>query len=508
MTGAATLGWFARHELRLAWRDWLAMLQAGRPGRRAAIAVGLLLFFGLLHLVGYAVLRPLAAGWHGDRPDLLVLTGSAFLAWALMLSQALESVTRAFYARSDLDLILSSPASAEPIFALRIGTTALAITAMALLLFGPFINMMALLAGGRFLAAYGVLLAMGLSAAAIATWLMVGLFRLFGPRRTRLVAQIVAAIVGAAFAIGVQAVAIVAYGNMSRTAVFHSQSLLEMAPDNASPLWWPARAATGEGRLLVLVVTAAILLLLVTIRLQAPRFGPRALAVAGAGERQGASVAPQTLRAMTPRQALRRKEWKLLLRDPWLLSQSLMQLLYLLPPALLLWRNFGAGLGQLAVLVPVLVMTAGQLAGGLAWLAISGEDARDLITSAPIGPRAALAAKVEAVMLAVAVPLLPFVLALAVAAPELALVTCLFGALAAGCAVLVQIAFRAQARRSQFRRRQTSSRFATFAEAFASISMAAASAFAAAGSLWWLPPFAIALAIVLLSLRLQSGQGG
>ena len=42
-----------------------------------------------------------------------------------MLSQALESVTRAFYARSDLDLILSSPASARKIFAVRIAAIAL-----------------------------------------------------------------------------------------------------------------------------------------------------------------------------------------------------------------------------------------------------------------------------------------------------------------------------------------------------------------------------------------------
>ena len=83
---------------------------------------------------------------------------------------------------------------------------------------------------------------------------------------------------------------------------------------------------------------------------------------------------------------MRQKEWTLLLRDPWLVSQTLMQLLYLLPPALLLWRSYGEGTGALVVLVPVLVMAAGQLAGGLAWLAISGEDAPD--SSRPLPCRA------------------------------------------------------------------------------------------------------------------------
>jgi ABC-2 type transport system permease protein len=40
----------------------------------------------------------------------------------------------------------------------------------------------------------------------------------------------------------------------------------------------------------------------------------------------------------------------------------------------------------------------------------------------------------------------------------------------------IQFWFRVQARRSQFRRRQTSSRLATFAEAFSSIGWAATSA--------------------------------
>ena len=87
---------------------------------------------------------------------------------------------------------------------------------------------------------------------------------------------------------------------------------------------------------------------------------------------------------------MRRKEWTLLLRDPWLMSQTLMQLLYLLPPAFLLWRGFYAG-RRLGVLVPILIVAAGQLGGGLAWLAVSGEDAPDLIASAPVSgaPRAA-----------------------------------------------------------------------------------------------------------------------
>jgi ABC-2 type transport system permease protein len=47
-------------------------------------------------------------------------------------------------------------------------------------------------------------------------------------------------------------------------------------------------------------------------------------------------------------------------------------------------------------------------------------------------------------------------------------------------ATAIQLWFRVQARRSQFRRRQTSSRLATFAEAFSSIGWAATAALALA----------------------------
>jgi ABC-2 type transport system permease protein len=63
-----------------------------------------------------------------------------------------------------------------------------------------------------------------------------------------------------------------------------------------------------------------------------------------------------------------------------------------------------------------------------------------------------------------------------------------------------------QARRSQFRRRQTSSRIATFAEAFSSIGWAATSALAASGSFLALFPALMALAI-LAGVRVIAPKG-
>src|SRR5262245_32709065 len=123
---AASLAFFAHHEFRLAWRDWLAMLTAGRPRRTRVVAIAILAFALFMHFVAYSVVAPFAEiQVNADRATLLVITGCAVLAWSLMMSQAMESVTRAFYARSDLDLILSSPVVAQRVFAVRIATIAI-----------------------------------------------------------------------------------------------------------------------------------------------------------------------------------------------------------------------------------------------------------------------------------------------------------------------------------------------------------------------------------------------
>ena len=70
----------------------------------------------------------------------------------------------------------------------------------------------------------------------------------------------------------------------------------------------------------------------------------------------------------------------------------------------------------------------------------------------------------------------PLVAALLFASPLQAIVTAAGVIVGAASATAIQLWFRVQAKRSQFRRRQTSSRLATFAEAFSSIGWAATAA--------------------------------
>jgi ABC-2 type transport system permease protein len=84
------------------------------------------------------------------------------------------------------------------------------------------------------------------------------------------------------------------------------------------------------------------------------------------------------------------------------------------------------------------------------------------------------------VLIAISVIFAPLVVALLFASPLQAAVTAAGIIVASASATAIQLWFRVQARRSQFRRRQTSSRLATFAEAFSSIGWAATAALALA----------------------------
>ena len=81
-----------------------------------------------------------------------------------------------------------------------------------------------------------------------------------------------------------------------------------------------------------------------------------------------------------------RKELRLLWRDPALLSQVGLRVLYLVPLcyALVQGARFGHGV-TLASGVALVSVVAAQVAGSLAWITVSAEDAPELLASSPLG---------------------------------------------------------------------------------------------------------------------------
>src|SRR5690606_5737805 len=84
----ASLPWLARHELRLAWRDWIAMATGGRHRRGVFLLLALAAFAAGLHWLANALLRPwAAAGLRADPQTLLMITSTGVLFFTAMLSQ-------------------------------------------------------------------------------------------------------------------------------------------------------------------------------------------------------------------------------------------------------------------------------------------------------------------------------------------------------------------------------------------------------------------------------------
>jgi len=471
----ATLPWFARHELSLHWRDWLSMMTAGKSRRRRTlITISVVVAIGA-HWLAASVLSPwIDNGAVPDKATFVFVFGSLLLAFSLMLSQAMESVTRAYYARSDLDLILSSPISPRKLFAVRTSAVAVSITVMPCLFAGPFINVLIARDGLHWLAAYGVIVSLGAFATALGVLITILLFRMAGAKKTRLASQILAAVIGAAFIIGIQAIAVIYYGSLSRASVLQSSRFIEWFPNVDSALWIVARATMGDFMNLMPLMAICLGCFAGIVLLTSASFGDLAIAAAGVSN---TSKSHQRhlgkFKGLSARKALRSKEWKLLARDPWLVSQSVMQILYLLPPALLLWSHYGESSNILVVVVPVLVMASGQLAGGLAWLAISGEDAPDLVNTAPLGKWSVLVAKIEAIISLILLIVAPLLVGIALMSVTASLVTAAGVLLAASSATAIQLWFRSQSKRAMFRRRQVASRTATISEAVVSILWAA-----------------------------------
>src|SRR5262249_49845558 len=154
---------------------------------------------------------------------------------------------------------------------------------------------------------------------ALAVALTVALFKTIGPKRTRLVAQIFAAMIGAAFVIGLQVGAILSFDTLSRIDFLKSDMLVALAPGAGSIVYWPARATLGAMSALAAVLSIGVLLLIAAMLLFSPRFGDHAIAAASvAMETTRGTRGAAGFRTATPMRVLRHKEWTLLLRDPWL----------------------------------------------------------------------------------------------------------------------------------------------------------------------------------------------
>ncbi len=481
--------WLLRNEMRLSWRG------ASGSHLKVLSAFGALLWL-LMHWGAWTALPAMRGLIDGMRAAPMVPGALFWMLASLMLSQAILHSVNAFVTRGDLDLLLSSPMPQRDIFlvrALSIALSAALLPGFALL---PLAHVGPLRGYPGFIAIYPVLAAAALGCAAAGLAIMMALVRLLGARRARTAGQVIGACSGAAFFLAFQLPRALTEAQKASLVLWLKNGAFSGgALGPASPLWWPVRAMYGEPLPLLAVAAAGAGLFWLAVNIAYRSFvsgtqesvsgGTTAAAAAGAG---GPVFRPGLSRVLLL------KEWRLILRDMQVISQSLLQLLYLAP---MIFMGFKSGPGNF-MLVPGLVAAAGMLTGSLAWITVNAEDAPELISSSPVPLPRVLWLKAAAAVLPVLCLLLPLAAWWARRGPAAAATLLFCGAGAMLSAALIQAWSPRRARRGDLKNRLKAGGPAGFIELFSTLSWTIMAALIP-GKPAWTPLAAMAIATALLS---------
>jgi len=492
--------WLLLHELKLFFRS---SKKAGK--------VVMLILAGVLVLLAATAGIPLAlamrkAAFAPVPPLVLSIDLGAAVLFTLMLSQALVMTTQSFYERGDLDLLLSSPLSPARLLMVRCLGIAVSVAGIYLIMATPVLVPVAFLDHWQILGGYGVIAALGLAATACGLLLAALLFKLVGPRRTKTVGQLLAAFIGASIFLLSQIPNL--FRDRLRPEIKPAVHWLKvqtadgiLGPHSAAA--WPVRAMLGEAMPFAAVLGCAVLFYAGVVFIVGARFADDAAAATGA-DAPRARARSRPLRGFQGGlySVLIRKEWRLLRRDPALLAQVLLRVLYLLPLTAALLENAQHG-KHLAIAggVGAITVIASMIAGNLAWITISAEDAPDLLASAPISRESVRRAKLGAVLLPVAALCSP-VLLLLLFYPWAGFVAVLGIAAGSLSEALVQLWYEKPTPRKNFRRRGGISWAASLGGFVMDMGWGATAGVAAAGSLW-----AIAVAILPIGVLALLSMG-
>jgi ABC-2 type transport system permease protein len=484
--------WLLAHEIRISIRG---SIRANRLGVAiTAILIGVLTIFAGLPLAVALAHRTVAL-----TPIIALSIDAAVVAlFTLLLSQTLSSATLALYERGDLDLLLSSPIPARRVLAVRAVAIAVSPLTIFLSLLGPVVVPAAFFGHAPWLASIGVLFALGFAASALGLLIAMGLFALIGPRRTRVAGQLLAAVIGAALFLLGQSRYYFAGQGIVWLPLFKRVAASDFFHEG-SPFTWPAMAVAGAPLPFAAFCGLSLLLFALSTSVLGARFSKDASVAAGVDSGASAARRMQPLRKFRSgvSRALIRKELLLLKRDPMLLSQVILRVFYLIPIVFLVLRNASLhNSGQVVTGTGALVFIASQLSASLAWIAISAEDAAELLESAPVTRRTVRRAKLSAALLPLAVMLIAPIAFLTYLSPWVGLIAALGVVASSGSAGLINIWYEVPTPRKLFRRRGTGSLVANIAALFLGLAWSATASAGAFGTPWALAGVALTLLIL------------
>jgi ABC-2 type transport system permease protein len=357
----AQLRMLVRHELRLALRAvaW----------RNAAGVLGLVgVFFVLMHLFAWSICLALPRGAPSSAEGQIAIGIVVLIAMSCMLLLAVTAWVEALFTRGDLDLLLSAPVRPAKVLIARTVAVAASILGTLSIFILPFANV-GVLMRRYWLAGLYVSLPVG-ALLVTAAALLIALFmvRALGTRRARLVLQVLGACLGVGFYFASQS-----FANLL-PALFKEDGVMPAASDVGAALTAFVRA-DPLALLIALLLTAAIAWL-AWVRLER-ELVHAAQPATGPGKGTSSSLRDGAAFKAGLWRATLRKEARCIRRDPLLLSQLTLPLIYLTPTA---WSLLQAGrsAASLPLLAGMLVLFAGSLAMTLCALVLNMDDAPEL----------------------------------------------------------------------------------------------------------------------------------
>jgi ABC-2 type transport system permease protein len=447
MFPAGSIPWLFIHEVRITWRS-MELTPATRWG-----GIGLMLvYFG----IGVYLALSLPETIETSPYFAVMIFIAAATTFTFNISGSMRSAQHTLYEQGDLELLFTSPISPAKVIMAKLAGISISMVFWNALFLFPLLIPIAAINNPQLFGILAVVITISVLATSVGLWLTLWIVHFVGPRRARRVIQIIAAFIGAAIFVVSQLAPHLGSDDQGRFQTLYLWCLSRgFGVNGISGL--PGRASFGDPLALIIMIGAAVMLFWFTAWSLQTQF--LRVYQSAANKHVAKSAKNVDIRKSFGSHAgfmIIRKEYLLLLREPSLIYNILLQLIFMTP----LLVGFGQA-ANLLLLIPgaafMSVFAAAKLVGDITGLAISSEDAPDLLKVSPLPQSWITRWKLYGVMM-ISVPLtLVIPLLMFVRSPTAAALTLVMTIIAGGLAAAIELRFSKPRTRHKFRRRGSGS---------------------------------------------------
>ncbi|MDE2446802.1 MAG: ABC transporter permease, partial [Alphaproteobacteria bacterium] len=333
LSRSGSVGWLLLHEIRVAWRS-MALTPLARLG-----GLGLMLvYFGL----GTWIALTLTDRIEGNDYFSVLIFISAAASFTFNISGAMRAAQHTLYEQGDLELQLTSPIPPSRVIMAKLAMISVSMVFWNALFLFPLLIPIAAINNPQLFGLLGLTACVAIFATCIGLTLALFVVHLVGPQRARRLIQIFAAFIGAAIFVSSQAVPYFGGGEKSLFAWCVANGI---GIRGFTAL--PGRAGFGDmNALLTMLAVTALVFVVTALSLQRLFIRVYQSAAQAQVSKTRKNKDLRAAFADHPGRILMRKDLKLLFRDPSLIYNMLLQLIFMAP----LMAGFGKATGLMSLM--------------------------------------------------------------------------------------------------------------------------------------------------------------